>query len=294
MGDDAEDILNSVKAHGIRSPFNFHAIKSTFILWPTACGSCEKTIYPFSSVVICIKCKVIFHRGPCMRDTKRICEHVMKKANTAASDDLVVVEENVSVDSLTKRAETEHLSSEPVAVVNIDSIQSQHATVDTTTTKNPSVKHNDEILSRNDGKPELPTDTVIISSVWRSKARSLASSQLQRLERIPFPLPSSSNPIDDNTLKTLQLFVHHTLADSSSFPCKVCSALHATYVNSKFATHKDVLVNGIPSVPPSPIPHSTFFPATSSLSRTLNDLHDTHATFLRTLNLTLNDTPATT
>ena len=188
-----------------------------------------------------------------MRDTRRVCEHATKKANTTVADDLVVVEEKISVESLSRNpAETEHQSSEPVAVVNIEPIQAQHATVNTSTIKNPSVKHNDEVLLRKDEKTELTTTTatVIISSVWSSKARSLASSQLQRLERVPFSIPSSSNPIlDESTLKTLQLFVHHTLADPSSFPCKVCSALHATYMNMKFTTHKDVLMNGIPSPP---------------------------------------------
>ena len=184
-----------------------------------------------------------------MRD-KRICEHaVVKKDNTTTADDLVVVEGNVSVESYRKPVEAELPSSEPMADINIDSIQSQHATVQV-----PPIKRNDEDLLRNDVKAEISTATVIVSSVWSSKARSLACSQLQRLERVPFSIPSSSNPIDESTLKKLQLFVHHTLADPSSFPYKVCTALHATYMNMKFTTQKDVLVNGI-----LPIPLDIFF-----------------------------------
>lgn len=87
---------------------------------------------------------------------------------------------------------------------------------------------------------------ITISTTWRSKARSLASINLRRLEICPpfiFLDDSTTNQDNDATVKKLQAFVHSILADSSSFPSKVCIALHATYTNMKFRTNVDTIVN---------------------------------------------------
>jgi hypothetical protein len=274
--DDETDILLCVQRHGIRSPFNWHSIKSAFIFWPTKCSACSKTIYPFSSAVVCIRCKVTFHRGICMRDSKMRCGMDNSSGNTTNNTTAVgelastanqgtdevkavdaapsvgtlpVLEPPVAESSLMPVVESDKEAGGTEMGIDIGKDVVSPAVV-TTVANEPQKaadKGADNGADKGADKGEAEGErAVTISTTWRSKARSLASINLKRLEKCPPFLTldgSTSQQDDDARTKKVQAFVHSVLADSSSFPSKVGTALHATFTNMKFRTNVDTIVN---------------------------------------------------
>lgn len=67
------NVIKSIPANGICSPFNFHSYRSVNLFVTCRCVVCDVSGFPWNDMTYCIKCYKYCHRV-CMRSRKVICD----------------------------------------------------------------------------------------------------------------------------------------------------------------------------------------------------------------------------
>jgi hypothetical protein len=85
-----------------------------------------------------------------------------------------------------------------------------------------------------------PVSSIASVGMWRRMVQSLACRQQssnKTAEKV-----AGLYKIQDSSAETIGLFVRCVLSDQTSFPGKACIALHSAFINAKFESHRDTLL----------------------------------------------------
>ena len=209
---DTYDVVVEVAAYGICSPYNFHSYRRWHVLLPCICQTCKKTMYPIiSTAVSCVRCRAVVHRGICMRSTVSDCPYV-NHPRTIKRQSAVVKEQ------LLKQYNCR--MSMPPLISKVSVIDNKQETV----CKNSAAL--EELIS-------IPPPGSI-DCIWSKNLQLLANEQSAVVKSPNISLLLRSYSSGDEFLRTLDLVVQSLLDDALSFPGRVCSSLHAIYLNTNF------------------------------------------------------------
>ena len=206
------DVLVEVAAYGICSPFNFHSYRRWHVLLPCICHTCKQTMYPIiSTAVSCVRCRAVVHRGICMRSTASDCPYVNHPRTIKRQS--AVVKEQLSM-QYNFRMSMPPLISKTTVIDN----------------KQETVCKNSAALK--EAIPIPPPGSI--DCIWSKNLQLLANEQSAVVKSPNISLLLRSYSSGDEFLRTLDLVVQSLLDDALSFPGRVCSSLHAIYLNTNF------------------------------------------------------------